>query len=137
MYLTGAAAPKLTLVLARDGIEVDGIEAGRLHEILFVPPEDLRDALWHGPGMSLETARSAYGIDVASSADFAALVRTVLQDSADIYVSQWPSLYLENPMFESRTYVENQLKDYLEASYPNSALLSLREELNAMREIKD
>lgn len=63
-YLTGTQEPGSALVLAPDGMEVDGRE---VHEVLFVPPRDPDAEIWLGRRFGPERAQRELGVEIALS----------------------------------------------------------------------
>ncbi len=136
LYLTGADIPGMVLVLIKNGIAAEA-DGDPVDELLFVREQDPRDALWHGPTLDRLEASDAYGVHTASLDGYGEFIPRLLAQVKTVYVSQWPTKFIENPLFLSRTYLQNQVRDYFDAEYPHVRLRSLREEINAMREIKE
>ena len=136
LYLTGTNDPGMVLVLVKNGIAARA-DGDPVDELLFVGEQDPRDALWHGPTLGLEAAAAVSGVHTASLDVYGDFMQRLLAQVNTVYVSQWPTTFIQNPLFLSRTYMENQVRDYFDAKYPQVRLRSLRDELNAMREIKE
>jgi len=65
LYLTGSEEPGSALILAPDGLEVDG---ERVREILFVPPRDPSREVWDGRRFGAERAMRRLGVQLALDA---------------------------------------------------------------------
>ena len=65
LYLTGSEEPGSALVLAKDGLSVDG---QTVSEILFVPPRDPSQEVWLGRRFGTERAAEQLGVELALEA---------------------------------------------------------------------
>ncbi|HSH74632.1 MAG TPA: aminopeptidase P N-terminal domain-containing protein, partial [Longimicrobiales bacterium] len=65
LYLTGSEEPGSVLLLAPEGVEVDG---ERAREILFVPPRDPSQEVWLGRRFGTEGAMRQLGVELAVEA---------------------------------------------------------------------
>jgi Xaa-Pro aminopeptidase len=65
LYLTGSEEPGTVLLLAPDGVTVDGVRA---REVLFVPPRDPSQEVWLGRRYGAERAMEQLGLELAVEA---------------------------------------------------------------------
>jgi Xaa-Pro aminopeptidase len=78
LYLTGSPEPGSALLLAPDGVEVDG---RRVEEVLFVPPRDPLEEVWLGRRFGPRRAMDELGIEIAVEATrFDEIVAPLLAD---------------------------------------------------------
>ncbi len=138
LYLTGATESDCVLMLAPDGIRLDSGDTNLYREVLFVQRRDSRREIWNGMRMGAVNARRMLGIAMTVDIDTYPLVlEETLRRSARLYVADWPTLFLENPVFQTRIYSENKTRSLLAKRFPHVKLHSLVEQMAVMREVKD
>ena len=80
LYLTGTTEPGSALLLAPNGVEVDG---RIVREVLFVPPRDPAQEVWLGRRFGTDRAMEQLGVELAvQSGRFAEVVAPLMADGA-------------------------------------------------------
>lgn len=131
-YLTGSPEAGSAVVLAPDGIDVDGRE---VREVLFVPPLDPATEIWLGRRFGPERARRELGVE-------AAVVNTRFRDLIEPVLSQPGRKVLLLPFpaaVAPRTPLAEQIGAVAEAAQGNGGSfddVKLAAILDGLREVK-
>lgn len=131
-YLTGSPEAGSALILAPDGVQVDGLE---VHEILFVPPRDHATEIWLGRRFGPERARVELGVEAAvANTRFAELAGPLLaQAGRQVFLLPFPVAVAPT------TELARQMGVVAEAAQVNGGAfddVKLQAVLDGLREVK-
>lgn len=134
-YLSGIPEPEVTLVLIPGGWSC---EAGTVDEIAFVKPRSPQREAWTGVQLGPEGVLRHYGISHALPANaLDSVLSLIMNDRDTIFITQYPTAYLQDPLFKTRVYAERKVKDLVEQRYPKATVRSQKQLLSGMRQKKD
>jgi Xaa-Pro aminopeptidase len=130
-YLTGDSEPDAALVLLPDTSQAEGA-ASRPHEILYLPPRDLRLEKWDGPKMGPDDSGIAQKTGFESVAPYAQL-KTDLAALAKTYKTVYTVL---PPKVEDGYPHFTDAVAFVHAAMPEAAVKDAAPAIYAMRQIK-
>lgn len=130
-YLTGCKDAGAFLLLAPQGINIDGTAAT---QVLFLASGynaytgDLRGEVpvLHGPGAMV----------IADKKHFDDIRHQVLSRTSALYVPAWPQGFLHDPISDQRFFIEREAKKAITEKYPQIRIKPLSGRLAQMRQIK-
>ena len=131
-YMTGSLEAGSALVLAPDGVDVDG---RKVREILFVPPRDQDTEIWLGRRFGPERAQRELGVEAAvANTRFRDLAEPLLaQRGRKVFLLPFP------PAVAPKTFLAEQIGAVAEAAQVNAGAfddVTLEAVLDALREVK-
>ncbi|MHB1193029.1 MAG: aminopeptidase P N-terminal domain-containing protein [Longimicrobiales bacterium] len=131
-YLTGSLEPGSALLLAPDGVDLQG---GKAREILFVPPRDHDTEIWLGRRFGPERAQRELGVEAAlPNTRFRDLVEPILaQPGRKVFLLPFP------PAVPPKTALAEQIGAVAEAAQVNAGAfddVTLGAILDGLREVK-
>lgn len=137
LYLTGITTPGAKLLLVPRGIRFDG-DTVLHHAVLFMPERKAASEVWVGvrPG-PVEAERLLGAPKSLPESRWQGVLDTVLSKSTILYITQWPTASVVEPLFGGKVDVIKVAKAALEERYPHIGVKSQRSLLASLREIKD
>jgi len=132
LYLTGCNESRSYLVLVPDGISVD--DATTAKEVFFIRPKQ-RSA--SGESMGLEGARSELGFQtVLPSTELQPVVKRALAGKKILYYSPGIPDLVYDPLMEKRYILSREVRNELQAAFPDLEIKSLSGGVAEMRSVK-
>lgn len=132
LYLTGCNEIRSYLLLCPDGVQVDSATTAK--EVFFVRPKARSAA---GESLGFEGAKSELGFDVAlSSSDLLAFAKRVIAGKKILYYSSSIPDVAYDPLLEKRTIISREVKNELQAGFPDLEIKNLYGALAEMRMVK-
>ncbi len=137
LYLTGVNTSGAKLMLIPQGIRIGGDTV--LHRaILFLPERNPKMEAWSGVRPGPEEAERYLGVPKAlPDSQWQAVLDSVLRHSRVLYITQWPTQVVREPLFGEQVDVAGAAKGVLLKRYPHIEIKSQRTLLSSMREVKD
>lgn len=132
-YLTGITDPNTTLVLVKNGLDLDHEATA---EILFVPKSHPRMAAWLGATTSLEQAEHDFGLGDVRTSDVFGEVLGSLLDGKKVLYYRFEMDFLYEPLGDHRFFIGRRAKKSLREKYPQLKVKSPSKMLAQLRRIK-
>ncbi|MES2765480.1 MAG: aminopeptidase P N-terminal domain-containing protein [Bacteroidota bacterium] len=133
-YLSGMPDANTVLMLAPNGIEIDGKV---FKEIMFVPERNMATEVWSGVRMGTRETETELGFEKAiNRSGFLKTLESALAKTDTLFVANWPTAMVRKPVSGKITMVEKEEKEFLKEKFPNLVVKTLNI-LAQMREVKD
>jgi Xaa-Pro aminopeptidase len=132
LYLTGCEEPRAYLLLCPEGVKIG--EAAPVKEVFFIRPKT-RSA--SGESLGLEGAKAQLGFEtVLPGTDLPGVAKSALAGKKILYYAPSNPDLISDPLLEKRTIISREVKNELQASFPELEIKTLFAALGEMRSIK-
>jgi Xaa-Pro aminopeptidase len=134
LYLTGYNESPSVLLLAPDGMEING---QKVKEVIFVQESDPRSEQWTGKLPGTEGMKKNFGLEMALPVNtLKDILPAALKDKKILYTLFQRSDYVYEMFTDKKINLAEERKKFLSEKYPGMEFNYLFKPLNQMREIK-
>ena len=132
LYLTGCDEPRAFLLLCPEGVQVDS--GATVNEVFFIRPKTRSAA---GESMGFEGAKDELGFGVVlPTGDMPAFAKRVLAGKKILYYPPSVPDLAYDPLLEKRTIISREVKNELQAAFPELEIKNLFSPLAELRSVK-
>jgi Xaa-Pro aminopeptidase len=132
LYLTGCDEPRAYLLLCPEGVQVDSVTTAK--EVFFIRPKT-RSA--SGESLGFEGAKEKLGFTIVLPVgDMPAFAKRVLAGKKVLYYHPSVPDLAYDPLMEKRMIISREVKNELQAAFPELEIKSLYSPLAEMRSVK-